>query len=561
MMLSRLTITNIALIDALEVQLAPGMNVLSGETGAGKSIIVDAMNLALGERADREMIRTGTQKASVEAWFTGVDGLVADILAQQEISPEGDLVLARELSVSGKNTCRVNGVLTTLGVLKQISDRLVDIHGQHEHQSLLHEKNHLGMLDSTDERIDPARRNVARAYHEYTALQKRLRSLFGDEGDRERRIDVLQFQIDEIRAANISAGEEDTLLQDKKRMNAAESIMDALSGAYETLYDSETGSVLAALKDVSARLQGISGIDEKFGAMAGRVDEAYYTLEEASESVRAGMDESRFDPDALEEMEERLALIGTLKRKYGDPELDGAYLKQAEQELADLIDSEALIEKLTDEMESKRKTLYDLSVKLSELRREAAAGFEQKIKAQLNDLGMAAGQFNVSFGEIKAIDECALGASGIDSVAFYISANRGEPAKPLRKVASGGEVSRIMLALKNVAANKGGIPTMIFDEIDTGISGRMAQAVAEKLKSIASMRQVICVTHLPQIASMADKHFLIEKNSDETSTTTTLQPLQGETRVREVARLAGGESSVSLQHAREMLQSAGTQRG
>lgn len=555
-MLSRLVIKNIALIDSLEVELAGGMNVMTGETGAGKSIIVDSMNLALGERADRELIRTGAKKAVVEAWFSDVPQSVNDILLVQEIEPEDDLVLCRELSAAGKNICRVNGTLVTLTVLKQISDQLVDIHGQHEHQSLLHEKNHIAMLDSFDERIKQAKKEVAKAYKEYMAISKRLQSLFGNDGDRERRIDMLKFQIDEIQKANITEGEEQNLVSQKKRLNAAEKIMDALSSSYDLLYESETANVLAALKDVSSRLKNITDVDERYEEMSGKVDETYYALEEIAAGIRDEMDECYFDADELEEIEERLHLISSLTKKYGDPLISGEYLKTAEQELADLIDSEALVEQLTKQKNDFKTVLYKKSAALSNIRKEAAAVFQQRITEQLSDLGMSSASFTVTFADISDEDSCAYSKNGIDNVAFYISTNRGEPQKPLRKIASGGEVSRIMLALKNISADKDGIATMIFDEIDTGISGRMAQVVAEKLKNISRGRQVVCVTHLPQIASIADRHFVISKHSDESTTTTLLKHIDGETRVVEIARLAGGDSSVAAQHAKEMLERA-----
>lgn len=555
-MLSKLVIKNIALIDSLEVELASGMNVMTGETGAGKSIIVDSMNLALGERADRELIRTGAKKAVVEAWFADVPQSVNDILLTQEIEPEDDLVLCRELSAAGKNICRVNGTLVTLTVLKQISDQLVDIHGQHEHQSLLHEKNHIAMLDSFDERIKQARNEVAKSYKEYMAIRKRLLSLFGDDGDRERRIDMLKFQIDEIQKANITEGEEQDLVLQKKRLNAAEKIMEALSSSYDLLYESEAANVLALLKDVSSRLKNISDVDERYEEMSTKVDEAYYALEEIATGIRDEMDECYFDADELEELEERLHIISSLAKKYGDPLITGEYLKTAEQEFADLIDSEALVEQLTQQKDSCKAELYKKSVALSNIRKEAAEVFQQRITEQLSDLGMSSAKFSVTFDDILDNDHCTYSKNGIDSIAFYISTNRGEPQKPLRKIASGGEVSRIMLALKNISADKDGIPTMIFDEIDTGISGRMAQVVAEKLKNISRGRQVVCVTHLPQIASIADRHFVISKHSDESTTTTSLKHIDGEPRVVEIARLAGGNSSVAAQHAKEMLERA-----
>jgi DNA repair protein RecN (Recombination protein N) len=554
-MLNRLIIRNIALIDFLEVDFAGGLNVLSGETGAGKSIIIDSVNLVLGERADRDMIRTGATSAVVEAWFSDARG-VEDILEEQQIEHDGELVLSRELSALGRNVCRVNGTLVTLGVLKAISDRLVDVHGQHEHQSLLDEKNHIAVLDSFDDSIGQAAAEVRQAYADYNAVLKRLKSLFGSEGERERRIDILKFQINELKQANITEGEEEELQVQRARLHNAERIMEALSASYTALYDAEPMSVLSALRDVSRRLSGLSDVDARYGELAASVDDAYYALEEVASTVRDDMDSALFDPDALERIEDRLALIASLRRKYGDPLVTGEFLRELQRELEELAGSEELQNELNEKAQALRETLYKRCVRLSELRRAAAKRFETLVMQQLHDLGMENACFEVRFSDMLGIEDAEFTANGFDMAEFYISTNRGEPVKPLRKVASGGEVSRIMLALKTVAADRGGIPTMIFDEIDTGISGRIAQVVAEKLAVISRGRQVVCVTHLPQIASMADKHFLIEKSSDENATHTRLSALAGEARTQEIARLAGGGSSASLAHAAEMLQRA-----
>ena len=551
-MLSRLIIKKLALIDELEINFSGGMNVLSGETGAGKSIIVDSVNLVLGERADRELIRAGEQNASVEAWFDSVPDAVNAILAAQQIEASGELVISRELSVSGKNVCRVNGVLVTLSLLKEIGETLVDIHGQHEHQSLFNEKNHLKMLDSFEPEIASLREDVAKSFAQYSEALKRLRSLFGDEGDREREIDILKFQINEIREANIARGEEEELLARKKRMNASEEIMRALGSSYESIYGAED-NVLAALKDAAAKLRSLSRVDERYENMAASVEEAYYSLEGIASDIRAEMDSVSFDVGELEEVENRLSLISALKRKYKDPAVDGEFIANARQRLGDLLDSERLEKELSQKARELKSVLYEKSVRLSELRRRTAESFSRKVVSELFDLGMNSASFSVSFNEPPSPDECDFSADGIDTAEFYISTNRGEPEKPLRKVASGGEVSRIMLALKNIAADKGGIPTMIFDEIDTGISGRIAQVVAEKLKNISASRQVVCVTHLPQIASAAGRHFLISKESGETRTNTFLTELYGEDRVAEIARLSGGDSEAAKEHAREML--------
>ena len=555
-MLNKLIIRNIALIEELEVNLAAGMNVLSGETGAGKSIIIDSVNLVLGERADRELLRTGAPKAVVEAWFSGVNDSVRDILTEQEIEEWPELVMSRELNSACKNVCRVNGTLITLAVLKELSDKLVDIHGQHEHQSLLSEKNHIAMLDGFDKRIEELKAAVAAAYTQYTDVLKRQRALFGSDGDRERRIDILNFQINEITMANIAEGEEDELNAQKTRLNAAEKIMDALSVSYAELYEGESFNVLSAIKDVSRRLLGIADVDERYGQMAARVDEAYYVLDEVASAIRGDMDDDLFDAETLESVEERLALIASLKRKYGDPSVTGTFLKKAEQELSDLLGSAELLEQLSAKEAALKSELYQKSAALSAQRREAAALFEQRMTEQLADLGMTSAVFSVNFEELRDMQSCSFSKNGIDTVEFFISTNRGEPPKPLKKIASGGEVSRIMLALKNIAADRGGIPTMIFDEIDTGISGHIAQVVAEKLQSISRGRQVVCVTHLPQIASMADRHFLVTKKSDDETTRTFLLPLDNENRVGEIARLAGGDSEVSKAHALEMIKKA-----
>ena len=554
-MLNRLIIKNIALIDMLDVSFSDGLNVLSGETGAGKSIIIDSVNLVLGERADRELIRTGAQTAVVEAWFSDVRG-VEDILGEQQIEAGDEMVLSRELSLAGRNICRVNGTLVSLAVLKSLSDRLVDIHGQHEHQSLMNEKNHIKLLDGFGAGHKNALADVEEAYNSYMAVIKRQKQLYGNEGDRERHIDMLRFQINEIKQANIAKGEEDELLAQRNRLNAAEKIMETLAAVYALLYDAEPVNALSALKDASRRLNAISDVDARYGEWADKVDEAFYSLEEVASVVRGDMSEDFFDSKALERIEDRLALIGSLKRKYQDPLASGSFLRNAQKELADLEDSEALIKELSQKAGQLKQHLYNLSVRLSEQRRDTARLFEQTVIRELTELNMSSASFQVAFESMPDIEKAAYSRTGFDTVEFFISTNRGEPVKPLRKVASGGEVSRIMLAIKNIAADKGGIPTMIFDEIDTGISGRIAQVVAEKLQSISRGRQVVCVTHLPQIASMADRHFLISKHSDDATTRTVLTVLEERERVREIARLTGGDSEVSLAHASEMLERA-----
>ncbi len=553
-MLSKLKIKNIALIEQLNISLSEGLNVLTGETGAGKSIIIDSVNLVLGERADRDLIRTGTQFASVEAWFCGAGEYVGDILAEQQIEEWDELVLSRELSVSGKNVCRVNGTLTTLSVLKRISDRLVDIHGQHEHQSLLNEKNHMDLLDGFDGRIDEYKKAVANAYENHSETLKRLRSLTGNDDDRQKRIDILKFQIDEITKANIARDEEQELNMQKARLNSSERIMEALNSSYDALYRAEPQNALYSLRESAKRLESISDVDAVFEEMALRINDAYYAIEEVASKIRNEIETNYFDADSLEKIEERLYFIAGLKRKYNDPTINGVYISAAKQELYDLMQSEDIVEQLLRNEAELKAELYNRSVQLSKIRRETAKLFSAVVVGQLSELGMNDADFSVQFDDIDVIENSSFTKNGMDSPRFYISANKGEPKKPLRKVASGGEVSRIMLALKNIAANKGGIPTMIFDEIDSGISGRIAKAVAEKLVNISRKRQVICVTHLAAIASMADCHFAVQKHSDEKATRSNLLKLGYDERIAEIARLAGADTALSLEHAKQMIE-------
>lgn len=553
-MLSKLKIKNIALIEQLNISLSEGLNVLTGETGAGKSIIIDSVNLVLGERADRDLIRTGTQFASVEAWFCGAGEYVGDILAEQQIEEWDELVLSRELSVSGKNVCRVNGTLTTLSVLKRISDRLVDIHGQHEHQSLLNEKNHMDLLDGFDGRIAEYKKAVANAYENHSETLKRLRSLTGNDDDRQKRIDILKFQIDEITKANIARDEEQELNMQKARLNSSERIMEALNSSYDALYRAEPQNALYSLRESAKRLESISDVDAVFEEMALRINDAYYAIEEVASKIRNEIETNYFDADSLEKIEERLYFIAGLKRKYNDPTINGVYISAAKQELYDLMQSEDIVEQLLRNEAELKAELYNRSVQLSKIRRETAKLFSAVVVGQLSELGMNDADFSVQFDDIDVIENSSFTKNGIDSPRFYISANKGEPKKPLRKVASGGEVSRIMLALKNIAANKGGIPTMIFDEIDSGISGRIAKAVAEKLVNISRKRQVICVTHLAAIASMADCHFAVQKHSDEKATRSNLLKLGHDERIAEIARLAGADTALSLEHAKQMIE-------
>jgi len=562
-MLKHLTIRNIALIDELNIDFSSGLNVLSGETGAGKSIIVDSLNLVLGERADRELIKAGTNKAIVEATFDiGQHKRVKHILAHNALEDMGDeLILSRELSVEGKNICRVNGTLVTLTILKALSDLLVDIHGQHEHQTLMHQSNHIDFLDRYGwTKIKPLKLAVAKLFKEFTEIKQSIDTLGGDEYERERSMDLLRFQIDEINDADLKTDEDETLIEEKKKLQASENVISTLSFAYVSLFEGQDGdlAILDRFKDIVNSFEKIAGVDEKFGAIYERLNEAYYLAEETGLDIRSEKDDFIFDPERLTEIEARINDINNLKRKYGrDIDAIFAHLEKSEKEYDRLVNAEEQLGILTEKIKGVTDQLYSASMALSYERKMTAKVFERSILAELHDLGMSGAGFEVYFNKIEEKDKAEYTANGLDKVAFYITLNPGQPLKPLSKVASGGEISRIMLSFKNILGNTDVIQTNVFDEIDTGISGIIGNVVAEKLSAIAKVRQVICVTHLAQIAAHADKNFLIEKTVSGDATFTQTYPLDAEGKVAEVARLAGGnDSELSLQHAREMIAKA-----
>ena len=554
-MLSHLHIKNIALIDELDIDFAAGLNVMTGETGAGKSIIVDSMNLVLGERADRDLIKSGEENAWVEAVFDIQKTGIKNILEEYGLEGGGDtLIFSRELSSTGKNICRINGRLTTLSVMKELSDRMVDLHGQHEHQSLLDEKNHLSFLDKyAGEGVKALKEQTAKTYGEYRAVAKRLRGITGHEGERDRRLDILKFQMNEIKNAKVSEGEEEALFAERDKLQNSEKITTALNFGYDAIYGGAGAEpVLSKLKQVIQGFNDISKLDERYEKLLEKLNDVYYNMEDAAFELRDCKDEFNFDPQRLEEIENRLDLLHTLKRKYGGSiaaVLD--FYDQAQNEYNELLDSEHLIEELTRELDKHKDTLSHHCSELTKNRKEAALQFEKDVMVQLNDLGLKNARFEARF--LESPPE-SFGAEGWDTVEFYIATNPGEPLKPLKKVVSGGEVSRIMLGLKNISAGLDELQCLIFDEIDTGISGHMAHVVGEKMLNISRQRQVICVTHLAQIASLAERHFLITKQTDSERAQTSVEALDREKRIVEIARLAGGgESSAARLHAEELL--------
>lgn len=558
-MLQNLCIKNIALIERLDITFSNGFHVLTGETGAGKSIIIDAVNFVLGERANRDLIKTGADKASVEAVFLlGEESKVLQRLDALGIEkdPEGQLVLSRELSLSGKSTCRINGTLINLSSLKSVTDLLVDVHGQHEHQSLLNVDSHIRFLDAFDrEAVEPLRQSVFELYQQHQSIQKELMAGFPSEQDRLRRMDVLKYQIKEISDAALQPGEEEELDAQLRVLSNAQTIITALEASHSLLTQEEGG----AMPQANAAVQQLSDIQQfhaDYADVFTRLQDAYYAMEDVAYSLRDLKNGFEFQPELLAAVEARLARIHMLKRKYGGSIAEILdFLEQVQNEYDELQQSDAHREKLLKALASCKAQYAELANKLMEVRRTTAKRLSEQLLAQFRDLGMEKSSFEVL---LQPLPEGHLSADGVEHVEFLLSTNAGEPVKPLQRVASGGELSRIMLAFKTI--HMGGIPTVIFDEIDTGISGHIATVVGQKMLQIAGSRQVLCVTHLPQIAALADVHYLVEKQEQDGRTSSSVRMLNAEERVHEIARIMGATASDirAVEHARELIQRART---
>jgi len=557
-MIHNLYVKNIALIDEINMEFSKGLNVLSGETGAGKSIIVNSMNLILGERADRDLIRSGQEKAYVEAVLYIEDDVLDDLYEKYDIDRSEELIVSRNLSISGKNVCRINGISVNLNILKEFMDRLVDIHGQHEHQSLLYEANHLAFIDGFVGKTE-IKKEIEKQYAALKEARNKLEALGGDKKTHEQTAELLEFQLNEIQRANLYPEEMDELLQERDILNNAHTIVSVLENGYEALYAAEGGTALSLLQHVIAGLRQIESLDSAYATILERLEEAYYTVEDCAQEMNSLSQKAEFDENRQEEVEERIAFLRSLQRKYEETDIQGIleYAAQAEKQLYEMSHSQQLREVLQGEMEALQDKLYENYRLLSARRRKAAQALAKKITAELGDLGMKGAQFEARFAELPPKGETHYSEDGADSVEFFISTNPGEPMKPLSKTASGGEISRIMLAFKNIAVQVDKIDTIIFDEIDTGLSGKMAHVVAEKMAEIAKYRQVICVTHLPQIAAMADSHHLIQKQSGKNVTLTSIRKINGEEIVEEIARLSGGTGSAqAAASARELIAGA-----
>ena len=548
-MLELLHIENIAIIEAADIEFAPGFNALTGETGAGKSIVIDSLSAVLGQRTSRELIRTGAEKAFVSAAFSG---MAPELTEELGIQPEADgtLLLQREIQTDGKNVCRVNGRPVTVGQLRALGARLLNIHGQHDGQQLLDEEQHIVYLDSFG-RVESLAITYAEKYKNFTDIRRQIGALQMDEAEKARRVDTLQYQIEELRRAKLTPGEEEELTARRGMLRNAEKFLDAVAGAdYALNGDDSGGGALSALRQAQDALGGVRHLDDAFGQLYERLGEAYSEVYDIAATVEDKRGERDVSPGELDRVESRMDLLYRLKKKYGatvEDMLD--YQARCEAELAQIEDAGDTLARLEQALSKAEKEARQAAQALSDARKAAADRLTAQILTELQQLDMGKIRFAVDFAE-KPLD-----SDGMDAVRFLMSANVGEELRPIHKIASGGELARIMLAMKNVLSEQDHVGTMVFDEVDTGVSGRAAQKVAEKMARISRRKQVLCVTHLPQLAAMADTHFSVEKGERDGRTYTEVRRLDREQRRRELARLTGGShvSQTMLDGAEELL--------
>lgn len=547
-MLSLLHIENIAVIEQADISFDKGFNVLTGETGAGKSIVIDAISAILGQRAYRDMIRTGTSKASVRAVFTKVPNF--PWFEENGVEYDGETVIQRDIFLDGKNVCRVNGTLVTVAILHKLGIQLINIHGQHDSASLFDEENHLRFLDAFADN-GALLADYREKFAAVSELRRQIDRMTMDEGEKLRRMETLKYQIAEIEKADLKSGEDEVLEQRRKLLQNSEKLSQGLEEASEALLGGDDSDGAAALLAQAAyALSRIARYSDDYTSFQERLTDLKYQVQDIADEVRDSLDELSYSADELETIEARLDIIHRLRRKYGaDCDEILAYLDKAQKELDEIEFADDRVEQLKKKLAKQEKQAWDAALALRKNRQEQGAVMAEKILSELSQLDMPRVQFQCRFRETELTSE------GADAVAFYLSANAGEDLKPLSKVASGGELARIMLSMKNVLAEKDAVDTLIFDEVDTGVSGRAAQRIAEKLKSLAKHKQVLCVTHLPQLAALADTHMLIAKSEHDGRTYTTVTPLDRKGRAMELARIIGGAhiTETTLKSAEEML--------
>lgn len=571
-MLQELFIRNFALIEEMRLSFDRGLTILTGETGAGKSIILDALSLIVGGRASSDVVRQGAEKAIVEALFLleEEDTAWTSLLHESGLAEEdGTLIITREVGATGKNVCRINGRVVTLQLLRTLGRHLLDLVGQHENQLLLRGEEQLALLDAfAGDEVAQLRERVASLYHAYNDARQAWQRACAGEKERMQRIDLLRFQVEEIAAARLTPGEEEKLEEERRKLAHTEKLFAATAKAYVSLYQG-TGRDAAVLDRLHQAIQELSATisyDETLAPVVEMLQTAGYQIEEASHELRAYRDSLESNPDRLQELEERLTLIARLRKKYGENTQDILqYAKRIQRELYDLEHHEEHLARLREKAERAGKELAQYAIQLSQKRKQAAQDLAELVMGELADLMMPKTQFAVSFQEYTEEDGIPLGhrhvhvsETGIDRVEFLFSSNLGEPLRPLAKIASGGELSRTLLALTTILSHVAGVPTLVFDEVDAGISGRAAQAVAEKLSAIAGRKQVICVTHLPQVACMADTHYHIVKKQAGQRTYTEVYALNEGGRVEELARMLSGAelTATTRKAAEEMLRLA-----
>lgn len=553
-MLTELSIKNFAIIENLTVSFTKGLTVLTGETGAGKSIIIDAVHLLVGGRGSSEFVRHGEEKAEIEGLFQ-LDSLTHPSYQKAEEFgieiEEGMLILRRDISQSGKSVCRINGKLVTISTLREIGATLIDIHGQHEHQELMEEAKHQKLLDQFGAKsISSQLEEYSKLYRSYEQTSKRLKSLSENEQKMAHRLDLIQFQFDEIQKAQLVINEDDQLLEEKKRLSNFEKVYEGLSNSYSVLQGDQKGLDWIGL--LMSHLEDVSSVDHQYQELAETVSTSYYALEDVARELRSKMDSLEFNPERLHDIESRLNEINQLKRKYGKTiEEIIEYAAKIEEEIETLQNKETHINALSKELTAIKKDLVLEAKELTSTRLQFAEKLTKSIHRELKELYMDKTVFEVRFHS----DYDVFTPTGCDQIEFFISTNPGEPLKPLSKVASGGELSRMMLALKSIFSKHQGVTSIIFDEVDTGVSGRVAQAIAEKIYKVAVSSQVLCISHLPQVAAMADTHLYISKITQKGRTKTSVQSLSEPDKVKEIGRMISGVEITDLtrEHAKELL--------
>ena len=565
-MLQELTIKDFAIIQDLNLSFNRGMTVLTGETGAGKSIIIDAVGLLAGGRGSSEFIRHGATKCVLEALFS-LDGNPGthELLKTYGIdSDEDTVIIQRDIHRSGKSVCRINGRLVTIAILRLIGESIIDIHGQNEHQELMNPERHLSMLDQFgDKELFLLKKSYQETYTHYRQVKKAYDKWQNGEQELAQRLDMLQYQTNEIEMAELLDGEEEELLEEKNLLLNYQKIMSALSISYDVLQGDDVNGI-DLIGNAMTEMSSLEDIDDKFKNLSEAISSSYFQLQEAASDILRELDQMAYDEDRLNEIEKRLEIIKQLKRKYGDSigEIKSYYEKIAA-ELEQIVNRENHLTNMTDELAHLSEELVKRGSQLSKKRRKVAKDIEQSIHEQLKELYMEKVVFEVQFFKtVATFSSEGAHESGFDEVEFYIATNMGEPLKPLAKVASGGELSRMMLAMKTIFSKSQGITSIIFDEVDTGVSGRVAQAIANKIYMVAVHSQVLCITHLPQVAAMADNHLYISKSVENDRTKTHVNALETADKIEEIARmLAGTEiTKLTLEHAKELTVLAKTER-